>query len=431
MPTRSCLRRWGLGELATAARIADDLVESVEQKATQQGAGADGELLFEFLAGGNCLRGFAPPGASPRLGRLRPAHRQEGADDHRREPAFHGRALGPGLMEAPIPIVVCSTIVRRMRLRLHLPGAARHYEGMPMAKKADRDDDLPDFLFQISEEQEEAIRDSLPDDVPDLGRMEMALRPPLSYGYSPWVWLLVAALFLVWVAVIPMVLANQPPQGPDAASERRAANIALIACAVLGGSSLLVALFLMTRPWCRRGELWLLSRDGVVRTRWGRNPVVFPWKGLIAFKVFAGPTAGTYEFRAPDVEPVQIRIGGILSRHLPETILDRHILALGPGTLRAVEAGRPARFGPFTVGADGLAYEGKEVPWEEITRVEAVADSGHGWKPRLQVYAGKKKPWADADVSERVPNAWLMMWLVRKLEKRVVKDFESLKKVLC
>jgi hypothetical protein len=300
-----------------------------------------------------------------------------------------------------------------------------------MAKRRDREDELPEFLYRLSPKEEGQLRKAMPKGLPDLGRLETALRPPFGWGASPWAWVILSLLFLPWLAIIPIALANNPPAGPDAEGERTAARIILVVSGVVGLGSLAFAGFLFCLPWPKRGEWWVFFEEGVVRLRWGRNPLVFPWKELKARKLLARPDGGKYEFAARDVKPVRIFVNRWLaSRALTDTLLGRHILAVGPGVLRAIDAGESVRFGLFRVSQEGLSFKKEERSWDEIERVEATSAPEGKWQPRLAVYDGAREPWAEVDLSVDGWNAWLMLWVVRKRKKRVVKDFAALRAVI-
>jgi hypothetical protein len=101
--------------------------------------------------------------------------------------------------------------------------------------------------------------------------------------------------------------------------------------------------------------------------------------------------------------------------------------------LRRIEAGEEVKFGPFTLGPETLAYKDKlrdqEIAWEDIDRVEVESNQGTSNKPELLVLTRKGR-WVSADLSAKVPNAWLMLWLLRKIRPKLVRDFDGLRHVL-
>ncbi len=262
--------------------------------------------------------------------------------------------------------------------------------------------------------------------------MEAVLAPPFAWGNSPWAWVLVAALFLPWVVLIPVFVDRNPPKvGEDAERERMFARGIMIAAGVVGVGSLAVAAFLFLRPWVKRGEQWVFFEEGVVRLSWGGKPLVFPWGGFKARKTITHPDGSQYEFAAEEVKPVRIWINRwVASRNLVDTLLDRHIVAVGPGQLRRIDAGESVKFGRFKVSKEGLSFKKEQLPWDALDRVEADSTKEGQWHPRLAVCAGERRPWAQVDLADEGWNAWLMMWLVRKLKRGAVKNFEALRYVM-
>src|SRR5581483_1612386 len=118
-----------------------------------------------------------------------------------------------------------------------------------MAKQLDREDERPEFLYRLTPNEESRLRKALPKGLPDLGRLETALRPPFGWGASPWGGVVLAVLFLPWLAFIPYAVAKNPPAGPDAEGERIAARAIMIVSGVVGAGSLAMAAFLFLLPW--------------------------------------------------------------------------------------------------------------------------------------------------------------------------------------
>jgi hypothetical protein len=300
-----------------------------------------------------------------------------------------------------------------------------------MAKHLDRDDECPDFLYRLTPKEEKEVRAALPKGLPDLGRMEAVLAPPFAWGNSPWAWVLVAALFLPWVVLIPVLVERNPPKGEDAEREQMSARGIMIASGGVGAASLAVAGFLALRPWVKRGEQWVFFEEGVIRLSWGGKPLVFPWGEFKARKTITRPDGGQYEFAAEEVKPVRIWINRwVASRSLVDTLLDRHIVAVGPRVLRRIDAGESVKFGRFKVSKEGLSFKKELLPWDALDRVEADSTKEGQWHPRLVVYAGERRPWAQVDLADEGWNAWLMMWLVRKLKRGAVKNYEALRYVM-
>jgi hypothetical protein len=303
-----------------------------------------------------------------------------------------------------------------------------------MAKRTGRDDELPDLLYKLTPDEEARITRSLGESANGLGRPETVLSPPLDFlGSSPAVTGVVALMMLVGVVAIPILMKRLDPKQPDYDSELLAGSIAWY---VFTGFFVLLAgytVFLLTRPWWRRGERWFFFRDGVVRTNFGAWPLVFRWEDLKAYKLFHGPLGDRYEFQGAAKKPARVYVSRFLSRALPEGILDRHILAVGPRMLRQIGAGEEVKFGPFSLSGEVLAFKDKlrdqEIGWEDIDRIEVESLRGNNYKPEMIVRAGKAR-WVSADLSAKVPNAWLMLWLVRKVRPKLVRDFDGLRDVL-
>lgn len=304
-----------------------------------------------------------------------------------------------------------------------------------MAKRPDRDDDkLPDFLYQFTPDEEARVTRALGQAAKDLGRPETVLAPPLDFlGSSPWVTLAASLMMLNGVVMIPLLLKRTDPTKPDYEREMAFGTYAWYAVTAVFAVLAAYTLFLFSRPWWLRGEKWFFFRDGVVRANFGLWPLVLRWEDLTAYKTEARWIGDWYKFQGADKKSVKLFVHRFLPRSLPETLLDRHILSVGPGMLRRIEAGEEVKFGPFALSRDALAYKDKfrdkEVAREKIDRIEVESTEDTKLKPELIVLAGQSR-WVSADLSEKVPNAWLMLWLVRKIRPELIRDFDQLRRVL-
>jgi hypothetical protein len=95
-----------------------------------------------------------------------------------------------------------------------------------------------------------------------------------------------------------------------------------------------------------------------------------------------------------------------------------HVLRLLPDCLSAVQEGRPAAFGPFTVSAEGLAHRDRRLLWKDVAggglagHLLVIADAKNGIRvlPKYEgIVAWAREPY------DAIPNAALLLALVKML----------------
>lgn len=97
----------------------------------------------------------------------------------------------------------------------------------------------------------------------------------------------------------------------------------------------------------------------------------------------------------------------VLSRweKLAEAVQMRVTMLRGPEVQEDYQAGESVRFGPVTVGQDGLKVDGKELEWDEIKSIEIV----NGY---LSVQAGGKRGKSHDVALGDIPNYLVMLRLL-------------------
>lgn len=280
--------------------------------------------------------------------------------------------------------------------------------------KPSRDPDAP---TELPAEEQDAILDALPDDVPDLGPV---VRVGQRYGKlsdSPLLAAVAAGVAFILPVVVGVVVALNPP----AERNEQYAAIGLIAIPTVAG---LVAagygLFLLLTPRYRRGELWFFFRDGLVRSRWGRKVDIFPWDGLQVRKTRANPISRQYELSNRHGDTVKLGFS-MVGGQLVQDIQDHQVKAVRPALLRAVADGEVVKFGRLSVGKDGLHLKKSVLPWDDVAKLDFMSDPKKNWDVTLAVESRHlDEPWATLKVGADLPNAWLFLQLIAKLEPRLV-----------
>jgi hypothetical protein len=273
--------------------------------------------------------------------------------------------------------------------------------------------DRPVDQSLLTPDEQKEIAGSLPKGFPDLGTIDGVGQAPFSFGESPLVWFIIAPVALVLAGLCLIGAQHPPKENPE-----RVVMIARIMAGVLGAFGLfglICAIFLAMRPRLHRGERWVFFRRALVRFKWGK-PTIFPWPELQIRKSSAAAANTLYELTGHGGDPVKLWYGVIGSRVLPLAMQGRHCEMVLPGLVKRVRAGQTVKFGPVGVSAEGLHHKKREIAWDEIETLEfPVKDSAC----HMRVRTGSGT--ADVNLSESVPNAWMMLELICEIEPRLVK----------
>jgi hypothetical protein len=92
------------------------------------------------------------------------------------------------------------------------------------------------------------------------------------------------------------------------------------------------------------------------------------------------------------------------------TVIDQVMARQLPRALAAVKAGQTVTFGPFAVSTQALTYDGKTVPWSEITKMTIV-----GPRQRRLVFECQGAMFGWTCLLGSVPNDFVMLEVIRQI----------------
>jgi hypothetical protein len=269
---------------------------------------------------------------------------------------------------------------------------------------------------ELSPEQQEALRASLPPDAPDLGAIRALHRR--KHGQPAVGWIACAFALILAITLLVMGL-NAEPQSDD--------RIPLFILSGLFFAGTLAAagwaIFLMADPSRSAPEDWLLCENGLLRHR-GKALDVFLWDKLKIRKTVANPLGRHYELSGHGGEgPIVLKVGP-LAGGMIHAIEKAQVRRARPGMLRAITAGETVKFGKVGVSAQGLVYGKSVTPWDSIKSLDFSYDQQKTQQLFLTVPV-RGGPDLNLNASEELANIWLFMEVVSKVHPRLEKHKDS------
>jgi hypothetical protein len=123
------------------------------------------------------------------------------------------------------------------------------------------------------------------------------------------------------------------------------------------------------------GRMLYLYENGLILAT-GRGTNAFPWDAIgelrvsgvrmgsadaVSWRCALVRDDGTEAVLGPEFPDVQVVVETV-SAAVTERLLPKYIAR--------IETGGTVRFGPFTISRDGIAKDGEEVPWAQVTEVD-------------------------------------------------------------
>lgn len=194
-----------------------------------------------------------------------------------------------------------------------------------------------------------------------------------------------------------------------------------------GGGLLILAFFgplafvggkIMLRAWRGLGVRLLVFPDGIVFTR-GRRVVIYRWADILAFSYgaidhvnFGTYLDSLYSYRFQHQEGHRFLFAESLNRNVDKPIVQFVEEGLVDGQLpllreNFLQRREEIRFGPFTLGLEGLGYKRSLLPWPEVDFI---------WAEEGRVRVRKKDKilnWCSIKM-DKVPNLCLFLALAKE-----------------
>lgn len=123
------------------------------------------------------------------------------------------------------------------------------------------------------------------------------------------------------------------------------------------------------------GRVAYVFENGLVVSSW-RVVAAFPWDAIAELRVSgvrrAAADAVMWRLALRRQDGVETSVGGGsgMARNLVETVSRAVTERVLPKYVSRVEAGGTVRLGPFTINRTGIAKDGDNVPWEQISGVQ-------------------------------------------------------------
>ena len=269
---------------------------------------------------------------------------------------------------------------------------------------------------ELTPQEQQAIRATLPSDAPDLGAIHAVYHRrkagPVTFFFSCGLGIALAILLLV-------VALSKPPQSDDRVPLFIMAGASLVAGLAAGGWGVL----LTRQPWRSATENWVVCEDGLLRHQ-GEQLDVFAWDKLKIRKTVAHPYNRRYELSGHGGDgPIPLKFGPI-GAGLIHIIEKTQVRRARPGLLRAITAGETVRFGKLGVNAQGLVYRKEGIPWDNVKSLDFSYDQQKTQQLFLTIPV---RGGADIvlNASEDLPNIWLFMEVVSQVHPRLKKYKDS------
>jgi hypothetical protein len=280
------------------------------------------------------------------------------------------------------------------------------------AKKREADEMSP-----LSPEQQEKIRERLPEDAPDLGEITSA--HTLQNLPQPWVWYLGAVVVIVFAGfLLGLALSNQPAD-PNTMPMMIVAGV----IAALGVGLAVTGVALMFNPRATSPDVYLFCTGGLIHARAGSVDALV-WPDLQIRKVCASPMNRHYELTGHEGDPMVVKVPPIGGNKFVKPLHEGQLRHAFPKLLAAVKSGDEVRFGRFGVSTRGLAYRKTPVPWESIKALNFSYDQRKTQQLFLEV-AVRGASDINVNASEELPNIWMFMELVSKIHPPLKKFKDS------
>jgi hypothetical protein len=274
-----------------------------------------------------------------------------------------------------------------------------------------------DVVSELSPERQSKIRQSLPEDAPDLG--EITAAHTLQNLPPPWVWYLGAVLLVIFAGFLLGLALNNRPADPNTMPMMIIAGV----IAALGVGLAVTGAVLTFNPRATSPDVYVFCTGGLIHARAGAVDAL-PWADLKIRKTCANPLNRRYELTGHDGEPLIVKVPPIGGNKFVKPLHDGQFRHAFPELLAAVNSGGEVRFGRFGVSTRGLAYRKTPVPWESIKALNFSYDQRKTQQLFLEV-AVRGASDITVNASEELPNIWMFMELVSKVHPPLKKFKDS------
>jgi hypothetical protein len=298
----------------------------------------------------------------------------------------------------------------------------------------------------MSEQYQEYL-DRLPPDAPDFGELQEVFPRNTSEKTSKGN--LGGAIILMVFACGGLLIFFNLEEDADP----MAGYVTLGFTAFFGGFALyfLIQSFLLRgKNVSEVGRFWLVFEGGLILLNKGELEGAYPNGKLRVFKKPKFERAGGAkklagqalnaalpdEFRLTDEEgnkirmPLDKRDSESIIRPINKNLANQQL----PVLLKKVVNGKPVSFGKVKVSQQGLAYDGKAIPFDEIGKLKIFVpnelDDGPKGVLRIDVESSRGGTIAHIKASKEMYNIWLFVKLVRSLNPDLIPKKKSIRELL-